>query len=484
MMVVMIAAATAAAMFDHGDQGRSRVYQHLSEETWDAECGCNQEGLCTHLPLVVIDTKGQEIPGVPTGERDSFNEEIYTLAEDGRSVIDVEISVIDNQTGNNHLTDSPAFTSKTEFRIRGHASRHFEKSPYKLNFVNEDGSNRDISVMGMDAHHEWILNGPYLDKSLVRNYIWYNIAGSMMEYAPDVRFCEVILDGDYRGLYLMAESITNGEDGRLNLMESVKDTNVSGYLVRIDRPNDEELNAVRNINSHAERMFYLRGDISIRYPGQANLTQELADKIERDLSEFEKALYSYDYDTHDYGYWNWIDVDNFIDYFLINELSRNVDAGRYSTYLYKEPGEKYKLCVWDFNNACDNFPDDQISPEGFAMHERLWYFMLFKDEEFVLKILDRYEELRKTWFSEEFLYGLIDDTIAWLGPAVERNNLRWAEYIENGDPLIPAERNVYSQEEAVDQLKDWLGRRIDWLDAHIDVLQQYSHPSRNKTYNH
>ena len=118
------------------------------------------------------------------------------------------------------------------------------------------------------------------------------------------------------------------------------------------------------------------------------------------------------------------------------------------------------------------------------MHERLWYFMLFKDEEFVLKILDRYEELRKTWCSEEFLYGLIDDTIAWLGPAVERNNLRWAEYIENGDPLIPAERNVYSQEEAVDQLKDWLGRRIDWLDAHIDVLQQYSHPSRNKTYNH
>ena len=64
--------------------------------------------------------------------------------------------------------------------------------------------------MGMDAHYEWAMHGPYLDKSLIRNYMWYNIAGEIMDYAPNVRFCEVIINGEYKGLYVMTGTITNG----------------------------------------------------------------------------------------------------------------------------------------------------------------------------------------------------------------------------------------------------------------------------------
>lgn len=466
------------------DNANNRIHQHLTSRQPDAGCDCDGTELCTHLPLVIIDTGGQEIPGAPTGERDSFGEEIYTTADDGTDFINVQVKVIDNDDGNNHPSDEPDFTTASQFRIRGHASRHFEKSPYLLKFIDDAGEDNDISVMGMDAHHEWILNGPYLDKSLIRNYMWYNIAGNIMEYAPNVRYCELILNGDYRGLYLMLESITSGDECRLNLRSNVKDTSVTGYLLRLDRTVEEDLGSVRDIYTYLERTIIAREDIAIRYPGKSTLTEELAKEIELEYSAFEKALYSYDYDTEDFGYWNYIDVGNFVDYFIINEFTRNADAGRYSTFLYKELGEKYKLCVWDFNNAMDNFPDDEVTPENFFVTERVWYSMLFKDEEFAELVIERYRELRSNYLSDEYLDNYIDETVKWLGPAVDRNSERWREAITEWEPLTPVERNVYSQEEAAERLKHWLHERGEWLDENIHALRAVAHPSRNKAYNH
>lgn len=157
-----------------------------------------------------------------------------------------------------------------------------------------------------------------------------------MEWAPNVRYCELILNGEYRGLYLMVETITDGEDCRLNLSTTEQNVKTTGYLLRGDRTTQEDLGGQRDIYTYLERMLTLRTDILIKYPGRSSLTQELRQEIELDYAAFEKALYSYDYDTDDYGYWNYIDVDNFVDYFLINEFSLKVDAGRYSTYIYKD----------------------------------------------------------------------------------------------------------------------------------------------------
>ena len=462
----------------------SRIHQHLTARQPDAGCDCDGSQLCTHLPLVIIDTRGQQIPGKITGETDKFGETVNSLAEDDRDVINASLSVIDNKDRNNHPSDEAELVTETEIRVRGHASRHFEKSPYQLKFVDEKGENAPAEVMGMPAHNEWVLYGPYLDKSLVRNYMWYNISGEIMEWAPNVRYCEVILNGEYRGLYLMIETITDGEDCRLNLSDSEQNAKVSGYLLRGDRTTEEELGGIRDIYSYLERMLTLRTDILIRYPKRVNLTEEMRQEIELDYAEFEKALYSYDYDTDKYGYWNYIDVGNFVDYFLINEFSINADAGRYSTYIYKDMTGKYKLAVWDFNNSCDNFPTDPLSPDRLEMHSHTWYFMLCKSEDFVERILKRHEELRSTVLSEEYLVSYIDETLEFLGPALERNNQKWQEAMTQWEPLTPVSRNVYSQEEAVQQLKEWLCERGDWLDEHIDSLRQYSHPSRNKVYDH
>ena len=84
-------------------------------------------------------------------------------------------------------------------------------------------------MLGMDAFDEWALHGPYLDKTLIRNYMWYNLAGEIMDYAPNVRFCEVLLNGVYQGLYVMTETVSSGADARLKLTEPSKDTVQTSY---------------------------------------------------------------------------------------------------------------------------------------------------------------------------------------------------------------------------------------------------------------
>ena len=481
-VLMLLTVLLTSAWSDEGPA--NRVHQHLTARQPDAGCDCDGSELCTHLPLVLIDTGGQEIPGKVTGQTDDFGETINTLAADGRDVIDVSFVVVDNQTRNNHPSDEATLTTTAQIRVRGHSSRLFEKSPYQLDFVDENGEAAPAAVMGMPAHSEWVLYGPYLDKSLVRNYMWYNIAGEVMEWAPNVRYCELILNGEYRGLYLMVETITDGEDCRLNLSTTEQNVKTTGYLLRGDRTTQEDLGGQRNIYTYLERMLTLRTDILIKYPGRSSLTQELRQEIELDYAAFEKALYSYDYDTDDYGYWNYIDVDNFVDYFLINEFSLNVDAGRYSTYIYKDLSGKFRLAVWDFNNACDNFPTDPLTPDQINMVSHTWFFMLCKSEDFVERLLDRYDELRASVLNETYLLNYIDETLAYLGPAVERNNQRWNDAMTQWEPLTPVERNLHSHEEAVDQLKEWLYERGIWLDENIHTIRQNCHPSRTKVYDH
>lgn len=482
-MAVILLTAAAAANLEPAVQESTRVHQHLTARR-DTGCGCGGEELCSHLPLVIIDTGGVEIPGVVLEEKDRFGQETHSLAEDGETTIAARITVVDNGDRNNHPSDPPEIATGCRIRIRGNSSRHFPKKPYAVTFVDDEGLNRDFPVMGMGAHHEWVLHGPSLDKALVRNYMWYNISGELMRYAPECRYCEVILNGEYAGLYLMVESITAGENCRLKLKVNVKGSQGTGYVIRSDRPTEEDLETTRDIYSFLERTSTVYEDFSIRYPGRNTLTPELARNIELDYSAFEKALFSYDYDSPEDGYEAWIDTDNFVDYYIINEFSRNIDAGRYSTYLYKEVGEPLRLCVWDFNNACDNYRENVTPTAGLTVHGRAWFFMLFKDEAFVQRVLERYAALRQSFLNNEYMMNYIDETLEFLGPAAERNNARWPVGAAGENSLNDPERNPDTYEEAVEQLKTWLTERGRWMDRNIHTLQQYAHPSRNKAYNH
>ena len=195
-------------------------------------------------------------------------------------------------------------------------------------------------------------------------------------------------------------------------------------------------------------------------------------------------MYSFDYDTHNYGYFYDINVSSFVDYFIINEFTTNYDAGWLSTYVYKDIGGKYNMVIWDFNSACDNYSDSVLNPMHFEMQYNIWYYMLTKDENFTDEIINRYRELRETYLSEDYLYNYIDKTVAYLGDAIDRNFEVWGYTFEEFFPLEPDERNPKNYEEAVQQIKDFIHVRGEWMDENIEILRQYSHESKNKKFNH
>lgn len=459
---------------------RNRYEQHVEAEDKEP-CTHDENILCTHLPLVEIDTEGQEIPG--KNILDERGKIIGTeKTEDGEDEIFGSISIIDNEKTNNHIDDVPTVESRMKIHIRGNTSRSFEKTNFSIRLTDENGENNPQSIMGMDAHHEWVLHGPYLDKTLMRNYMWYNIAGEIMDYAPNVRFCEVLVNGEYQGVYVMTESITAGKDNaRLNFTVNKKDNTFTGYLLRLDRGSD---NKMKNIGTFSQYSLRTNMQINIEYPGTKNLTAELVKAITKDFSEFEKALYSYDYDDRKYGYKNRIDVDSFVDYFLINELTCNYDAGWLSTYIYKGTDGKFRMCVWDFNSCCDGYQEQLLPTDGFQMQDCLWYFMLTKDEDFTDRIVSRYRELQKTWFDEEYLCDYIDSVVEFLGPAIDRNYEKWGYSFEQEyDMLKPEKRNPRSYEKAICDMKNFLHKRIQWMDENIETMRQYSAESKIKKFN-
>ena len=482
LALVLVCALLASAV--EAEEGPYRYHQHREARGPDAGCDCDGTELCTHLPLVIIDTGGEAIPGEPLNDHYDAAGTSFTTTAAGADMLPARICVMDDGTRNHHPSDQPDLETDTLIRIRGNSSRYFDKKSYLLRFTDEKGEYEDHEVMGMDAHYEWALYGPYLDKTLMRNYMWYNIAGEMMDYAPNVRFCEVILNGEYQGLYVMVETITNGVDCRVNVSEPVDNTTSTGYVLRLDRGSENEKKNLVNFTYYAylfDRNY--NHCVNIQYPKSGALTQEMVDAIEQEFSDFEKALYSFDYNTYDYGYQNYIDVDSFVDYFIINEFTQNYDAGYLSTYLYKDIGGKYRMVIWDFNSACNNYQEDTTAI-SFQTQNTPWQKMLTRDEDYDRRIVDRYRMWRESFLSEAYLMDYIDGIIAYLGPAIDRNFQAWGYIFEEYLPLEPESRNPDSFEDAVEDMKDFIRERGAWMDQYIEVVQQYGHPSAVKKYNH
>ena len=439
---------------------QQRYHQH-KQDNIVSNCTSNEE-FCTDLPIVYIDTNELAIPDLElAGEK-----------------INATISIFDNQNISNRLTDNPTLIKNIQIGYRGNSSLDFDKHQYSIQILNDKGLYQDVSILGMDADNHWVLNGPFLDKTQIRNYVAYNISGEIMDKVPDVRFCEVFLNNQYQGLYLMTESITR------NLVDITNykprwSNGLTSYVIRADRY-DETTIMLNNYGLYTGKIIKGNG-INVIYPSEKELTDELIKTIEKDFSQFEHALYSYDYKE----YSKYIDVDSFVDYMIINEFFRNSDAGTHSKYLYKDVRGKITMGpVWDFNNSVDNYFEEVYPTNGFIFYEKTWYEMLMKDPKFTEKVISRYKELRKTYLSNDYIQNYIDETLEYIKPAVNRNFEVWGyTFDETFIELKPIERNYHSYEEAVTQYKTYLEQRGIWMDNNIETLYQYSHPSVNKNYN-
>lgn len=405
----------------------------------------------TTLPVLFIDTKGQRITkDMP---------------------IEASMAVLENETGmKRSVLDTPDREYAMTIKHRGASSYlQFDKKQYRIKFYEEEGSRKDMGVpfLGMGKHSEWVLNGPFLDKTLMRNRMVYEVGRMLFEWAPDSRYVEVFIDGKYQGVYLAVEPVTNGES-RLRLSKFGLLSGETPYLVKRDRIGTEQ----NPLFVYGKTEGKTNNDMFISYPVSSRLTKAQREWITADISAFEKALYGEDFADPQTGYGNYIDIDNFVDYFILNEAVMNYDAGNLSTYTYKELGGKLQMAIWDYNNCYDNYQWFSQDYEEIFMLDNAWFSRLLQDREFVDRVAERYWQLRESVLTEENFYGLLEENEKLLGDAIDRNFAVWGYTLSVNLLSGDDERDLESYDQAVQQLKEAIHKRFEALDEQIPKLYQ------------
>lgn len=415
-------------------------------------CAHGADEFCSHLPVVSINTRGQQV---------AKEFEIW-----------VDLDVVDHASGNNHPSDTGTFSSIATAKYRGNSSYSiFDKRSYRVELHRSMTKKQDYDLFGMGAHSDWVFSGPFLDRSLLRNRLMFILSGEVLPWAPDTRYFELFVDGAYQGLYLAIEPISNGP-ARLNLTEFSMVTGETAYIVGRERSAAYPIE-IETYGYYAGKTSY---KLHIAYPGKRKLLDRQQAYIVQDINRFEEALYSDDFDSVRIGYSKYVDVDSFVHYFLINELASITDATKLSTYAYKNIGGKLTMTVWDFNNGFDNYPWYEAGPEkGFYVADGNWFDRMLEDRAFTEKVVNRYRELRETLWTEERLIGIIDAEIEYLGDAIDRNFEKYGYTFM--DRMLSRDANGLSRdptsyEEAVRQLKANLLARLAYLDREIESLYE------------
>ena len=431
----------------------------------------------SNLPIVVIDTDEQEILNDPR--------------------ITAHMGIIDNETGLNQIGDPfNGYDGQISIEIRGSSSQMFPKKQYALETQDMDGENLNVSILGMPEENDWILYAPYSDKSLVRNFLAYELARDMGRYASRTRFCELVINEDYKGLYVFMEKIKRDNNrvdiSKLEPDETSGDDLTGGYILKVDKWDGENNEGWWSDSPLPEYdgVWY-----QYHYPEPDDIVEEQREYIINYISDFESLMASESYTDPDAGYYEQVYLGSFIDVSLMSEISKNVDAYRLSAYMYKDKdSEDDRLTmgpIWDYNLAFGNADYyDGWSSEGWQMDVELgndgfkipfWWYRLWDDETFLTAFNQRWNELRQTVFSYNHIMNTIDSAVTVIGEAQDRNFQRWPILDEYVWP------NAYvggSYENEIDYLKDWITNRLDWMDQQLFLsVRSVQSPTRYKLDN-
>lgn len=389
--------------------------------------------------------------------------------------IDASLQIMHNDSNKNNFIDSQVFDfyERIGIQLRGQTSLAFPKKQYSFEIRDKNGEDKNASILGLPSESDWIFGAPYSDKTLIRNVLAYNISNEIGLYASRTRFVEVFLDMpslgvDYKGLYFLAEKIKRDIDRvDVEIMDS-DDVAIlpGGYILEMSsddkiKPQDSFIVTERGLKL-----------INI-YPKSDSISQKQKIWITYYINEFEQVLYSDDFKDAEDGYRKYIDVDSFVDYLIINELFKNVEAFTSSTFLYKGRYEKLKAGpVWDFNTSTGNTtyrPSSTNTPIDWVHLDGNWKERFFKDEYFVKKYINRWKQIRKNILSNENIINIIETQEELISEAQIRNFKRWdilGKYIwPNPEPIAS------THEEEIENLKNWLLDRSEWIDENINILE-------------
>jgi len=402
------------------------------------------------LPIIVLDSLGQTIPNEPK--------------------ITVRMGVIWNTNGSANSVMNPFndYDGKIGIEIRGQSSLRFPKKQYGIEFRNNNNEQIKSSLLGLPEESDWVLNGPYSDKSLMRNAISYYTERQMIEYAPRAKFCEVILNGSYNGVYLLIEKIARSKN-RINIdklkpYENSEPEISGGYILKIDKTPGDPSSA----------FFYTEGGIKLSYvyPKYMKITPVQKAWILNYLNDFENAILSAAPNNIVAAAEKYIDIDSFVDNYLHVEFTKNVDGLRLSIYMYKDKNQKLVMGPqWDYNLSLGNANYYsgwktngwvERTPHSDSYIAPFWWDTLLQDTNFVRLCALRWMQLRKSILATDNILQLVDSNVFALGKAPDRNFTRWNIL---GTDIWPNWYIADTYDEEITWMKQWITERMDWLDS-------------------
>ncbi|HNW58608.1 MAG TPA: CotH kinase family protein [bacterium] len=404
----------------------------------------------SNLPIILIDTGGKEIPDLTR--------------------IRATMKIIYNGKGKrNALTDPPNhYDGLIDIELRGSSSMAYPQKSYRLETIDATGNNRNVALLGMPKENDWILYAPYDDQSLMRNVLAYRISNTIGRYAPRVHYCELVLNNNYRGIYVFLEKIKQDKN-RVNITEMspadvTGDAVTGGYLWKFDKVEGEETAGWTSMQG----LYYQYHD-----PKADDLVAAQKSYLKGWMNVFESVMLMPERGDTTFGYPHYIDVASFVDHFILSEFFKNIDAYRISTFMYKDRDSKGGRLnagpIWDFNlslgktwYAEDAGRVDEWEIDHDSYHPGdwpsvpFWWNFLGHDRYFAARVKIRWAELSRTVLQPDSLDRRMDLIADSLTEARARDVKRW--------PEVSAD---HSYAEELIRMKSWVRGRTLWINNHL-----------------
>lgn len=401
----------------------------------------------SNLPIIKLNAHGNVIPNEPK--------------------IEADFEIIDHGTGaRNYVSDTVyAFKGKIMTEQQGYSGPYYPKKNYDLYTIYSDSTKLDTSLLGMPKEHDWILKAEYLDLSIMKNPMIYELSRMMGVYAPRTKYCEVTVNGEYMGVYSLTEKIKRDKNrvdiAKLSKTDTAGANLTGGYIFEMNINGDppQWTSQYLPINYATSQKFVEFKDV---YPKVDSILPVQQNYIHAYMDSFENSLMR---DSIDPNTWRALASENsFIDFQIVNEFSVNYDTYGRSTYLYKDKNKKLHIGPpWDYDRSY--FPGTEtgwvweITHQGWPFP--FWWSKLNSDSIYQKKLWCRWNTLRETTLSTDSFMLFIDSTSALLQESAARNFLKWSEL------------GVTDYNHEVSTLKDFINVRLPWMDANILPYEEY-----------
>lgn len=388
---------------------------------------------------------------------------VYITTQGGTPIQDKEnyvTSVVKIEDPSQLYTNGETFSASAGVRGRGNSTWGMPKKPYKIKLEEK------ARLLGMSKDKEWALLANYSDKSLQRNLTAFEISRiTEMNWTPKSISVEFYLNGSYQGVYTLTEQVkVSSERVDIDLVEDTDNSGealTGGYFIELDFHFDE-----------GERFKTDLKQLPLMFKDPDEPTRQQLAYVKNFFNSAEKVLYSDDFTNPETGYTRYIDMESFVKYFIVQELTKNCDGNmRGSCYLsLPRNGKITQPTVWDFDIAFGNanhIVDEGATSRGwdgwYIKTCSPWFDQFFKDPAFVSALKTKWNALKPQL---DKLPQFIDKNTELLQNAQKRNfnkwnihEIEWPNYTDRG-----------SYEGEISFLKEFVVKRLEWLDREINRL--------------